>query len=125
MAAEKQQSSDIVLWILAALIAAAGFYGFYYFEGQVMTLVRVLGLLAAIGLALLVVARTTRGREFFSYTREVDIERRKVVWPTRQETMQTTLIVIVVVIIAAVILFVFDAVFGALVHWLIGSGGRA
>lgn len=124
MAAEKQQSTaDLMLWIVAALAAVAGFYGFFYLEGQAMLLVRVLVMLAGIGLALLVAARTERGREFFSYLREVDVERRKVVWPTRQETFQTTLIVLVVTIIVALILFLMDALFGGLVRWLIGAGG--
>jgi len=123
MTAEKQSSTDIVMWILAALAVGAGVYGFYYFEGQVMVLLRVLGLLASVALALVFAARTVKGREFFSFTREVDVERRKVVWPTRQETLQTTLVVIVVTIIVAIILFIFDAIFGGLVHWLIGSDG--
>ena len=55
--------------------------------------------------------------------REVDVERRKVVWPTRQETLQTTLIVVAVTIVVAIILFLMDTVFGGLVRWLIGMGG--
>ncbi|MFO7762442.1 MAG: preprotein translocase subunit SecE [Wenzhouxiangellaceae bacterium] len=123
MAAEKNTSSDIVMWILAALIFGAGVYGFVYFEGQAMTLIRVLGLVAAVGVALFVAAQTIKGREALSYVREVDVERRKVVWPTRQETLQTTLIVLAVTVVVAIILFLMDTVFGGLVRWLIGMGG--
>lgn len=123
MAAEKSSSSDIVLWILAALVLGAGLYGFVYFEGQAMTLIRVIGLVAAVGVALAIASRTAKGREGFAYVREVDVERRKVVWPTRQETLQTTLIVLVVTVIVAIILFIMDTAFGALVRWLIGMGG--
>jgi len=123
MAAEKSSSSDIVLWILAALVLGAGLYGFVYFEGQAMTLIRVIGLVAAVGVALAIASRTAKGREGFAYVREVDVERRKVVWPTRQETLQTTLIVLVVTVIVAIILFIMDTAFGGLVRWLIGMGG--
>ncbi|MBS3742727.1 MAG: preprotein translocase subunit SecE [Wenzhouxiangellaceae bacterium] len=123
MAAEKNTSSDIVMWILAALVFGAGVYGFVYFEGQAMTLIRVLGLVAAVGVALFIAAQTAKGRESLSYVREVDVERRKVVWPTRQETVQTTLIVLAVTVVVAIILFLMDTVFGGLVRWLIGMGG--
>ncbi len=123
MAADKSSSSDIVMWILAVLVLAAGAYGFVYFEGQAMTLIRVIGLVVAVGIALALAARTAKGNEALSYVREVDVERRKVVWPTRQETLQTTLIVVAVTIVVAIILFLMDTVFGGLVRWLIGMGG--
>lgn len=123
MAAEKNTSSDIVMWILAAVIFGAGIYGFVYFEGQTMPLIRVFGLLVAVGVALAFAARTAKGREAVNYFREVNVERRKVVWPTGQETVQTTLIVVAVTIVVAIILFIMDTVFGGLVRWLIGAGG--
>ncbi|MDT8449747.1 MAG: preprotein translocase subunit SecE [Wenzhouxiangellaceae bacterium] len=123
MAAEKNATGDIATWIMAAVVLGAGLYGFVYFEGQTMTLVRVLGLLVAAGVAAAIAARTAKGREFFTYLREVDVERRKVVWPTRQETLQTTLIVVAVTIVVGILLFIMDAVFGGLVRWLIGLGG--
>lgn len=123
MAAEKSSSSDIVMWVLAALVLGAGLYGFVYFEGQTMTLIRVIGLVAATGVALAIASRTARGRAGFGYVREVDVERRKVIWPTRQETLQTTLIVLAVTVVVAIILFIMDTIFGGLVRWLIGMGG--
>ena len=122
MAAEKNQSRDIVLWILVALIAAAAAYGFVALEGQVMTILRVVGLLVGIGVAVAVAVRTTHGRQFFSYMKEVDVERRKVVWPSRQETLQTTLIVLVITVIVGIILFLMDTLFGFIVRTLIGGG---
>ena len=56
--------------------------------------------------------------------REVDVERRKVVWPTRQETLQTTLIVLVITVIVGLILFLMDTLFGFAVRRLIGLGGE-
>jgi preprotein translocase subunit SecE len=123
MAAEKTSARDYLFWSIGLLIVAAGFYGFYQFAGDVITPIRAAGLLVAIVIAAFVVAQTTRGREFFSFLREADVERRKVVWPTRAETVQTTLVVIVITIIASILLFIMDTIFGWVIRQLIGSGG--
>ncbi len=122
MAVDKSSPRDNALWALALLILAAGVAGFFYYD-DAMLLVRVLGIVAAVVVALIVVARTERGRGMFSYMRETDVERRKVVWPTRQETLQTTLIVLVITIIVAIMLFLMDTLFGWIVRRLIGAGG--
>jgi preprotein translocase subunit SecE len=48
---------------------------------------------------------------------------RKVVWPTRQETLQTTLIVIVMVLIVGIVLWLFDLVLMGILRFLTGQGG--
>jgi len=123
MAAEKTSARDYLFWSIGLLFVAAGFYGFYYFAEEVITPVRAAGLLVSIIIAAFAVAQTTRGREFFSFLREADVERRKVVWPTRTETVQTTLVVIVLTIIASILLFIMDTIFGWVVRQLIGAGG--
>jgi preprotein translocase subunit SecE len=123
MAAEKTSARDYLFWSIGLLIVAAGFYGFYQFAGDVITPIRAVGLLVAIVIAAFVIAQTTRGREFFSFLREADVERRKVVWPTRSETVQTTLVVIVLTIIASIVLFILDTIFGWVIRQLIGAGG--
>jgi preprotein translocase subunit SecE len=102
---------------------AAGFYGFYQFAGDVIAPIRAAGLLVAIVIAAFVIAQTTRGREFFSFLREADVERRKVVWPTRNETVQTTLVVLVITVIVSILLFIMDTIFGWVVRQLFGAGG--
>jgi preprotein translocase subunit SecE len=123
MAAEKTSPRDNMLWAVGLLILLAGVVGFFHFSGEVMTLIRVLGLLAALGIALAVVGQTARGRMMFAFLRETDVERRKVVWPNRQETMQTTLMVLVITIIVAILLFFMDTLFGWIVRRLIGVAG--
>lgn len=123
MATEKTSPRDTMLWAVTVLILLGGAYGFYHFEGQAMTLVRVVGLLAVVGIALAIAGQTMRGRAMFSFAREADVERRKVVWPTRQETLQTTLIVLAITIVVGIMLFLIDAVFGFMVRRLIGIGG--
>jgi preprotein translocase subunit SecE len=51
------------------------------------------------------------------------MEVRKVVWPTRQETLQTTLVVIVMVLILAIIMWLFDMALMAILQAVTGKGG--
>ncbi len=125
MAAEKSSPRDNMLWAVGLLILLVGVVGFIHFAGEVMTLIRVLGLLAALGIALAVVYQTDRGRMMFAFLRETDVERRKVVWPNRQETLQTTLMVLVITVIVAILLFLMDSLFGWVVRRLIGGAGGA
>jgi preprotein translocase subunit SecE len=57
------------------------------------------------------------------FARDTQVEVRKVVWPTRQETVRTTAVVIVVVLITAVFLWVLDLMLGGITRWLMGHGG--
>ena len=123
MAAEKTSPRDNLFWAAGLLVLVAGLYGFIHFAGEVMLLFRVLGLLVALGIALAIVGQTERGRGMFGFVRETDIERRKVVWPTRDETLQTTLMVLVITMIVAILLFLMDSLFGWIVRRLIGAGG--
>ncbi len=123
MAAEKTSPRDTMFWAAGLFVLLAGVVGFFQFAGEVMTLFRVLGLLVAVLVAALIVGRTERGREMFGFVREADVERRKVVWPTRQETLQTTLMVLVITIIVAILLFFMDSLFGWMVRRLIGAAG--
>jgi preprotein translocase subunit SecE len=123
MAAEKTSARDYLFWLIGLLIVVGGVYGFYHFSDDVMTPIRAAGLLALLVVAAFVVAQTVKGGEFFSFLREADVERRKVVWPTRNETLQTTLVVIVITVIVAIMLFLMDTLFGWIVRRLIGTGG--
>jgi preprotein translocase subunit SecE len=124
MAAEKTSPRDNMLWAVGLLVLLAGVIGFFHFAGDVMLLVRVIGLLVALGVALAVVGQTVRGRTMFSFLRETDVERRKVVWPSLYpETFQTTLMVLVITVIVAILLFIMDSIFGFIVRRLIGAAG--
>ncbi len=123
MAAEKTSPRDNMLWAVSLLILLAGVVGFFHFADEVMTLIRAVGLLVALVIALIVANKTARGRMMFSFMRETDVERRKVVWPNRQETFQTTLMVLVLTLIAAVLLFLMDTLFGWIIRRLIGAAG--
>ena len=53
------------------------------------------------------------------FIRQVQVERRKVVWPTRQETLTTGIFVGVLMMILAVFFLSVDTVFGKLVQFLL------
>ncbi|MCR4347210.1 MAG: preprotein translocase subunit SecE [Sulfuricaulis sp.] len=100
-------TADKLKLILAVLIVAGGIGGFYYF-GDKPDLIRVAVMLAAVVLAVIFVAQTEFGRNAWEFTKGSRLEIRKVIWPTRKETMQVTLIVFVMVILVAVYMWVID-----------------
>jgi len=103
-----EKSPADTLKLLAAVgILVAGVIGFYVYEDQPQ-LYRVLGMLAAVAVAVAVSVTTGPGQALWGFLQESRTEVRKVVWPTRQETIQTTLIVLVVVIIVAIFLWLMD-----------------
>jgi preprotein translocase subunit SecE len=113
---------DTVKLVAAALLLVAGIFGFYYFAAY-STLLRVIGLLVISGVAAAVALQTDQGRRLWQFGGDVRNEVRKVVWPTRQETMQTTLIVIVMVLILGIVLWLFDMVLVSILRFLTGQGG--
>jgi preprotein translocase subunit SecE len=120
MSAEASSSRfDNVKWILVVAIVGAGVYGNSYFADQSL-LYRVLGLLALAVVAGLIALQTAQGAAFWTLTRESRTEIRKVVWPTRQETVQTTMIVVGFVLLVALILWGLDTLLGWLVSLVIG-----
>ena len=110
---------NIVLWVVSVAIVIAAVYGNNYFGGESL-LYRVLGLLAASVVAALIAFQTVQGKAFWLLLKGARTEIRKVVWPTRQETVQTTLIVSLVVIVAGLLLWGLDTLFGWLVSLVIG-----
>ena len=106
---------------LALLIIVAGLVCFYLFNDYSL-LFRVIGLLVSVGISVAIALQTVKGKEIWGYFRDAQIEVRKVVWPTRQETIQTTLIVIVMVILVAIILWLLDMFLGWSIGLIMGRG---
>ena len=99
--------ADKLKFMLALLLLAAGVAGFYLLREQPMIL-RVLSVLAGLGAGAAVAWFTEPGQRFFAFSREAVAETKKVVWPSRKETMQTTGIVFAFVLGMAVVLWVTD-----------------
>jgi len=116
-------SKDSALLIAATLLIVGGLSAFYYFIGQFNVLVRTLMLLASLGAALFAAYQTHLGKVMWSYINGAyRIEARKVVWPSRQESIQATLMIAVVVLIMAVLLWGLDGALLWGVKTLTGRG---
>lgn len=115
----KEFRLDGLKWLLVVVLIAAGAVGNAYFS-DVALLYRVLALVAGGALAAFIAVNTAKGDAFWNLLREAQVEVRKVVWPTRQETNQTTLIVVAVVLIMAVVLWALDSLLGYLASLIIG-----
>ena len=83
-------------------------------------LVRAVGVVVAVAVALGLLATTEKGRTFIAFAKESRIEVRKVVWPTRQETTHTTFIVMLATVVMALILWGLDGILFRIVGFLTG-----
>jgi len=99
--------SDLALVTLAVLAALAGVLGFTFLTEQ-PTLVRVGVLIGGLVLAIVIAWFSLSGKRFLAYARESYEETKRVVWPSRDETVKTTGIVFLFVVIMAIFLFLVD-----------------
>jgi preprotein translocase subunit SecE len=122
---EKSRSAfaDTLLLLISIIMLLGGIVAYYYYQELAITPVRVAALIAVTLMASWVAAQSQKGGAFFRFLKEADIERRKVVWPTHQEAVQTSLMVMVVVIIISLFLASVDWMIGAAVRSLLGGGG--
>jgi preprotein translocase subunit SecE len=107
---------------IAALIAVGGLVAFYWL-GEQPLVARVGALLGAWAVAIGLMWFTEAGRTFAAFSRESWEEAKRVVWPSRKETVQTTLVVFAFVFIMALFLWSVDASLLWLTHRIIGTGG--
>ncbi len=106
--------------VVAASLLVTGIVGFYYFSAE-SVFYRSLALVALAAVAVVVFLTTERGRALAGFMGDSRTEVRKMVWPTRQEAMQTTLIVLVLVLIAGIFFWLLDMLLGWAVKFVIGG----
>jgi len=107
--------------LVAVLLLIAGLAGFYLLADK-PTVVRILAVLAGLGASIAVLWTTPVGQQSLGFIGEAVVEARKVVWPTRKETIQTTLVVFALVVVMAAFLAVVDIGFAFMVQKLMGRG---
>lgn len=112
-------AGDVVKYVVAAALLAGGLFVFYWFNWP--TVVRVLAVLAGLVGGAFVFLSTTKGAQTREYLYESRFELRKVVWPTRQETMRTTWVVFGVVVLISLMLAGFDQLISMGVKALLGG----
>ena len=99
--------ADKIKLVLAALLFAAGVAGFYYL-GDSAAIVRLGAIVAGAAAGVAVAWFTVPGQEFLAFARDAITEVKKVVWPTRKESLQTAGIVFAFVLVMSVFLWISD-----------------
>ena len=112
-------AADTMKWVVAFVLLAAAVVGNYLY-GELSVVIRAAGVVVLIAAALGVAATTTKGKAAIDFAKESRREIRKVVWPNRQETMQTTLIVLAVCIVMSLVLWGIDGIMVRLVSLATG-----
>ncbi|MFM2322326.1 MAG: protein translocase subunit SecE [Pseudomonadota bacterium] len=115
----KATKKDITLWLMVAAILVLAVLANNYFSHQAVA-IRLIGWIIAALAMLLVFFYTTQGRRFGSFAQASRAELRKVVWPTREETIRTTLIVMAMVVVASLFLWGIDTLLLWAVAFLTG-----
>ena len=115
-------TADKVKLAVAIVIATAGVAGYYVLANQASWM-RWLAVIAGLVLAGVVMAFSRYGSEFRRFVELARIELRKIVWPTRQETLQTTLVVFGFVIVAGIFFWLLDLALAWATKALTGTGG--
>ena len=101
--------SDVILVTLAVLSALAGVIAFALLTEQPLS-VRLGVLAGGLVLAVLLAWLSPSGKRVLAYGRQSYEELRRVVWPTKKETLNTTGMVMAFVIVMAFFLFLVDKI---------------
>lgn len=120
-AEEVTSVADIVKLVLCPIMVIAGIIAFYHFS-DLLLLYRVLGLVAIVFLAVGVCFTTAKGRSVWQFIAESKQEMRRVVWPTRDETIRTTVLVFAMVLVVGLILWLLDMFLFWAIQLLMGQG---
>jgi preprotein translocase subunit SecE len=118
----KKAGLDIPLWIAFFILLFAGFIANFHFSNIDWAL-RVAAGIVLVVILIALALQTAQGKKAWAFIKSARGELRKVVWPTRQETVQTTLVVVVMVIVTAIFLWGVDSLFLWLIGLLTGQRG--
>lgn len=101
---------DYAKWLISIVLIAACVVGNIYL-GSYSAAIRSAAIIIVVIVALFIAKTTTHGGVAWKFFKEARLEMRKVVWPTRQETVQMTVIVAIVVGLMGLILWLVDTLF--------------
>lgn len=100
--------ADKFKFVVAAIFLIAGIAVFRVLPDDTNGIFKLLAVLIGIALATLTAFTTNAGKNFSNFVKEAITETKKVVWPTRKETIQTTMVVFGFVLIMAIFLYLTD-----------------
>ena len=110
---------EIIKWLVVAVLLVVAVAGNYSYRTYSLPL-RALGVVVVIAIAGAVAMWTAKGKATVAFAREARTEVRKVIWPTRQETLHTTLIVAAVTAVMSLILWGLDGILVRVVSFITG-----
>jgi len=110
---------EITKWLVVAILLIVAVVGNYIYRDVNLPL-RALAVVVVIAIAGGITLLTAKGKATVTFAREARTEMRKVVWPTRQETLHTTLIVAAVTAVMSLILWGLDGILVRLVSFITG-----
>jgi preprotein translocase subunit SecE len=110
---------DKLKLVLSILLLIVGIAGFYLLADKPLV-VQILAFIAGLVASLFVMWTSDSGKNILKFVNESISEAKKVVWPTRKETIQTTVAVFVMVFVMAVFLAMVDVGFAYMVQWIMG-----
>ena len=113
-------SFDLIKWKVVTSLVRGGLWANWYYIVEINVLIRALALVSGAVFAVLIALQTEKGKRLWETAREARSEIRRVVWPTRQETIQTTAIVILLMILFSLILWGLDSFLSWVVKSIIG-----
>ncbi|MDX8385021.1 MAG: preprotein translocase subunit SecE [Gallionella sp.] len=113
--------ADKIKLLLAFLLVIAGIAGFYYLSESAAVL-QFASILVGLILAVVVALTSQPGKRFLAYAKDSVAEAKRVVWPTRKETMQSTGMVILFAVTMALFLWAVDSGLMLAVNQLMGRG---
>lgn len=114
-------SLDMLKWLVVIGLLGGIVAGNYMYE-EFSVLYRAIAAVVIVAIAGFIAASTHKGSTFIAFAKDSKTEVRKVVWPTRQETIQTTGIVLVAVFIVGLILYFLDMIIVEVVSLITGLG---
>ncbi|GLR09031.1 protein translocase subunit SecE [Mixta theicola] len=110
---------EAIKWVVVAILLIVAIVGNFYYREVTLPL-RALAVVVLIAAAGGIALLTTKGKATLAFAREARTEVRKVIWPTRQETLHTTLIVAAVTAVMSLILWGLDGILVRLVSFITG-----
>ena len=113
-----KSSLDGLKWVITVLLLVAIIAGNYIYGESVHIIARILICLVLAALAMFSAAMTEKGKTFIEFAKDARLEVRKVVWPTRQETVQTTLIILAVSTVVGLVLWGLDGIFVRVIEYI-------
>ena len=113
---------DTLKLLASGGILLGGLVGYYYYA-DIPVVVRALGVLIALAIAVVVALQSVQGQALWRFVQGSRVEMRKVVWPTREEAIQTTVAVLIFALIMGVFFWLLDLFLLWFTRLLTGQGG--